>query len=111
LIEEYVMSRTNPIPRGLSMAVIVLFLSAVATGSALAGPQEPVQSQSQSQSRPATSGHQPIVNGHELQPSQSELAKPDVSDSDAKTVDDLYQKLMKEEAARYPTLLRRSTTQ
>lgn len=99
------MSRKNPIPCRFSM--VVLFLCAVATGSALAGPQEPVQSQTQ----PTTSGHQPIVNGHELQPTQSKLTKPDVSDSDAKTVDDLYQKLMKEEAARYPTLLRRSTTQ
>ena len=50
--------------------------------------------------------HQPIQNGFNLQPTQSELARSDVSAEDAKVVDDLYRKLMQEERARYPELIR-----
>ena len=50
--------------------------------------------------------YQPIENGFNLQPAQSELAKPDVSAEDAKVVDELYGKLMQEERARYPELFR-----
>ncbi|HYB10411.1 MAG TPA: hypothetical protein VEJ16_12130 [Alphaproteobacteria bacterium] len=40
---------------------------------------------------------EPILGGHDLQPRQGELGKPDVSSKDAQTVDDLYQKLIDEE--------------
>lgn len=54
----------------------------------------------------ASRQYQSIQNGFNLQPNQSELAMPDVSDQDGKVVDELYRKLMQEERARYPELCR-----
>ena len=56
----------------------------------------------------AASQYHPIENGFDLQPSEGELARPDVSDQDGKTVDELYRKLMQEERARYPEIFRDS---
>lgn len=50
--------------------------------------------------------YHPIEHGFDLQPSESELARPDVSDQDGKVVDELYRKLMQEERARYPEIFR-----
>ena len=43
---------------------------------------------------------EPIVGGHKLQPREGELGKSDVTNKDAKTVDDLYKKLIEEERQR-----------
>ncbi len=55
--------------------------------------------------------YQPITHGFDLQPTESELAEPDVSAADAKVVDELYRELMQEERARYPDLFRRPASQ
>jgi hypothetical protein len=36
----------------------------------------------------------PIVNGHRIQPTASDLAQPDISEQSAKVVDELYRQLM-----------------
>lgn len=57
-----------------------------------------------------TRQHQPIWSGHNLQPTEGELAKPDVPDADGKVVDRLYRELIQEERATYPDLFRDPTS-
>ena len=73
--------------------------------SMLGETREPPQ-QHQSPAPQVARRYQPIRNGYNLQPTQSEIAKPDISAEDGKVVDELYRKLMQEERARYPDLFR-----
>ena len=87
------------------LALVAMALGLYSVGPALAesrlgdlqGPATPHEAPRQ---------HQPIRNGFNLQPTQSELGRPDVSAEDAKVVDELYGKLIQEERARYPALFR-----
>ena len=87
-----------------------LVLAAIALGLYSAGPAmaESRLGDHQGLAPPhqAPRQYQPIQNGFDLQPNESELARPDVSDQDGKVVDELYRKLMQEERARYPELFR-----
>lgn len=102
---------TTPLPYRFRLATIAVLLTVCATGSAVSQtdgtkPQEPTPPPAQS----LASEHAPIVDGHELQPRQDELATPDISNSDAKFIDDQYRQLMQDEARRYPRLFDPSTT-
>ena len=98
-----IMPMEHFVKRTLVLAAMVLSLYSV--GPAMAesrlgdrqGPAIPHEASRQ---------YQPIQNGFSLQPNQSELAMPDVSDQDGKVVNELYRKLMQEERARYPELFR-----
>ncbi|HLI13103.1 MAG TPA: hypothetical protein VKY65_16035 [Alphaproteobacteria bacterium] len=69
-------------------------------------PASPEASVDQPPPAPQAPGNRfhPIQNGHRVQPSQGDLAKPDVSQHDAEIVDRLYRELMQEEHQRYPNL-------
>jgi hypothetical protein len=96
------------------LALAVVAVSLYSMGSAMAesrlGETNAPLQQHQAPSPQVTRQHQPIWNGHNLQPTQHELAKPDVSDTDGKVVDRLYRELIQEERGTYPDLFRDPTS-
>jgi len=99
--------------RILALAVVAVSLYSMSSAMAesrLGETKAPLQ-QHQAPAPQVTRQHQPIWNGHNLQPTQRELAKPDVSDTDGKVVDRLYRELIQQERARYPDLFRHPTNE
>jgi hypothetical protein len=87
--------------QGAQRRHIVLGVSAAALAVAVAAALPATASaQDMDQSTPPPESQdrgQPIVGGHDLQPRAGQLGKPDVTSKDAKTVDELYEKLIEEE--------------